>query len=224
MLNSTKEDRNQHFMRSAMTAKSAKPTLADWDPNRLPDLSKEEAEAEFSRFMATLEKEYGVLPDEVLNFGAQRVVDFIQGKLSWAEIFNIPKEMIKQMVEYGYLQFQMGRYEEAERFFKVLTVLDWNNSAYHSMMGSILQRQKRFGEAIASYTEALRLNPTDAVSLTNRAEIYFAHGVLEKADADCDQVLMMTLPDDDKWKKRAQLIKVQIIEKRKQGLSEEKGK
>jgi Flp pilus assembly protein TadD len=133
--------------------------------------------------------------------------------------------MIRDMVEYGYLQFQTGRYEEAERFYKMLTIMDWNNSYYHSMMGSILQKQKRYGEAVAEYSEAVKLNPRDVVSLTNRGEIYMLHKLFNDAVADFDAAAALDPKKENKWANRARVLKAQIEQIRaKIAGSKEKGK
>lgn len=191
-----------------MPPKKNKPMFVPDDLSKI--LSREEADRELEKFYKYLEDEYKNVPKEMVNLGGKRVVDFLKGNISWGDMFNISKKMIRDMVEYGYLQFQTGRYEEAERFFKMLTVLDWNNSYYHSMMGSILQRQKRYGEAIAEYSEAIKLNPNDIVSLTNRGEIYMQHKIFEDAIKDFDKTISLDPKKENKWSNRARVLKAQI--------------
>jgi tetratricopeptide (TPR) repeat protein len=184
-------------------------------PNQVADdlgktMTKEEADRELERFLKHLEDDFKDTPKELMEIGSKKVIDFIKGELSWADMFNIPKKMVREMVEYGYLQFQAGRYQDAERFFKMLTIMDWNNSYYHSMMGSILQRQKRFGEAVAEYSEAIKLNPNDAVSLTNRGEIYMQHKLLDDAVADFEKAVSLDPKKENKWSNRARVLKAQI--------------
>lgn len=183
-------------------------------------MSPEEADREMEAFFAKLKEELKDVPESVIKSGADRFISFLKGELSWAEIFNLPPDMIKKMIEYGYMQFQAARYEEAERFFKVLTILDWNNSYYHSMMGSILQRQKRYGEAMAEYTVAIELNPNDIVSLTNRGEIYLQHNKLDEAEADFLKAVSLDETKENKWANRARVLLLKIKaarERRKKG-------
>lgn len=202
--------------------KKEKPIFAPEDMSK--QMTKEEADREINAFLKRLEEDLKNTPKALIEIGANRVVDFIKGNLSWAEMFNIPKEMIRDMVEYGYLQFQAGRYQDAERFFKVLTVLDWNNSYYHSMMGSILQRQKRYGEAIAEYSEAIKLNSNDIISVTNRGEIYMQHKLFDDAIADFDKAAALDPKKENKWANRARLLKLQIGQIKEQTKPKEKGK
>lgn len=197
--------------------KTLKPKRAKIEWKEPPVISQEDADRNMEKFFADLEEELKGVPDVVIKSGAERFKSFLRGELSWAEIFNMPPEMIKQMIEYGYMQFQAARYEDAERFFKVLTILDWNNSYYHSMMGSILQRQKRFGEAIAEYTVAIGLNPRDIVSYTNRGEIYFQHNKLDEAEPDLVKAIQLDETKEDKWANHAKvlLLKIKMIRDRK---------
>lgn len=185
-------------------------------------ISRAEADREMERFFKELEDELKDVPQEVIEVGAGRVLDFLKGELSWAEIFHIPPQIQQRIAEFGYMQFQAGRYEDAERFFKVLTILNWQNSYYHSMMGSILQRQKRYGEAIASYSQAVELNPQDIVSLTNRGEVYFRHGLLDDAEKDFDGAIACDPKGENKWGKHARHLKSQIAQVRARQKGSEK--
>jgi len=189
-----------------------KPRFEPFEPKEMP---REEANKKMEEFFSELERELKDVPQEVIEAGAQRVVDFIKGKLSWAEIFNISPEMMKQMVELGYIKFQAGRLEEAERFFKVLTILDVKNSYFHSMLGSILKQQKRYGEALVRFTEAISLNPVDIVSIVNRGEIFMKHGWLADAEADFTKAVALDPKAEDKWANRARIFLKQIEQIRK---------
>ena len=173
-------------------------------------LTKEEAQAEMERFFAALEQRTKDVPQEEVERGAKKVMDFVDGKVSWAELFNFTPEMLYQMAEFGFMQFKQGRYPDAERVFKVLTVLDWNNAYYHSVMGSILQRQKRYGEAIAEYTQAVELDSNDIVSLTNRGEIFMQHGLADDAEQDFKKAIALDPTGESKFANRARMLLDQI--------------
>lgn len=180
-------------------------------------MSREAADRAMEQFFADLEKELKDVPKELVQIGADRVLDFLKGRLTWGEIFNIPPYVQQRIAEFGYAQFQYGRYEDAERFFKVLTFLNPHNSYYHSMMGSILQRQKRDDEAILAYSQAIELNPNDIVSLTNRGEIYFKQGWFDDAVKDFDRAIAFDPKKENKWGNQARKLKqqIEIVKKRR---------
>ena len=201
-------------------------------PALLPDepISPEEANRQMDQFFKELEEHLKDVPQDEIKKGAEKVMDFIKGKLSWAELFDFTPEMLFQMAEHGLTQFKVGRYGDAERVFKVLTILDWENAYYHSVMGSILQRQKRYGEAIAEYDQALELMPDDITSLTNRGEVYMQHGLVDEAHADFEQAVKLDPGGEDRWANRARILLVELEhhkgdgEKATEEAVEEKGK
>lgn len=180
-------------------------------------MSREEADAVMSDFFAKLEEQYKDVPQTEIDRTTQKIKDFLEGKVSWAEIFNFTPQMLYQMAEFGYTQFKMGRYQDAERVFKMMTVLDWNNHYYHSMMGAILQRQKRYGEAMAEYAQAIELDPGDVVSHTNRGEVFMLHGLLTEAEADFKKAIALDAKGENKWANRARMLMTQLEKRRKKG-------
>ncbi len=188
-------------------------------------MSPEDANREMEEFFKKLESHLKDVPSEEVKAGAERMMDFIKGKLSWGELFNFTPEMLFQMAEYGLTQFKVGRYQDAERVFKVLTVLDWENAYYHSVLGSILQREKRYGEAIAEYGQALELSPDDITSLTNRGEVYMQHGLIDDAKADFEKAISLDPTGEDKWANRARLLHAELGRQQhpqKQGAAQKK--
>lgn len=184
---------------------------AKWEfPIGIEPMSREDADAEMKRFFASIEEQYKDVPAEEVERGARKIKDFIDDKLNWAQLFDFTPEMLFQVAEFGFMQFKTGRYEDAERVFKVLTVLDWNNAYYHSVMGSILQRQKRYGEAIAEYSQAIELDPDDIVSYTNRGEVLLMHGILDEATADLDQAMRLDPDGEDEFANRARVLRKEI--------------
>jgi len=205
-----------------MTNKDSK-NKKKWDFSiGIKPMQKEEAEAVMEDFFEKIEDEFKNTPQSEIEKGAKKIKDYIDGKIGWAELFNFTPQMLLQMEEFGYAQFKIGRYPDAERVFKVLTVLDWNNHYYHSMMGTILQRQKRYGEAIAEYTQAIELYSKDVVSLTNRGEIFLQHNLLTEAEEDLKKAVDTDIDGKNKWVNRAKMLLTQL-EKNKKGAKKQKG-
>lgn len=175
-----------------------------------PEMSQEEAQAQMDRFFQVLEERVKDVPEAEIERGVKKVEDFIDGKMGWAELFNFTPEMLFQMAEFGFMQFKQGRYPDAERVFKALTLLDFNNAYYHSVMGSILQRQKRYGEAIAEYTQALELDPKDVVALVNRGEIFMRHGLNDDAAGDFKGAIGADPEGTDRFANRARMLLQQL--------------
>lgn len=169
------------------------------------------ADEKVDQFISALEQEFQDIPEAVVKEGAQSVLDYIHGKKTLAQMFNVTPDMMRYAAEQGFNQFKTGRYDDAARIFKVLTFLDWNNPYFHSVHGSILQKQKKYGEAVAEYTEAIKLNPKDVVSLVNRAEVFLVHGHIPYAQHDLDEAIKCTDVGEPKWVERARQMKERIV-------------
>jgi len=176
-------------------------------------MPEEEAKRQVAEYMRKLEEEYKDVPPEELEASAEKMRAYLRGDIAWGDLFNFSIEALMEMTDFGYHQFKMGRYEDAERIFKVLTVLDWNNAYYHSMLGSILHRQKRYAEALTEYSQAIELSPNDIPSHTHRGEIYLMHGLLDKAKADLEKALSLDESDENKWVNRARILMQQLEKK-----------
>jgi tetratricopeptide (TPR) repeat protein len=199
------------------TKKKGKSAKKKWDFSiGVKPMSQKDADAAVDKFMSAMNERFKDAPEAEVRKGAQKIKDFIGGRISWAELFSFTPEMLFQMAEFGFAQFKAGRYQDAERIFKVLTVLDWNNSYYHSVMGSILQREKRFGEAIAEYSQAIDLDPKDIVSFTNRGEIFLQHGLIDEAEADLAKAIELDIDGDDKFANRARMLMQQLAAKKEE--------
>lgn len=166
--------------------------------------------AEMEAWFEKLEEKLKSVPKEEIEKGAQKIKDFLEGKIGWADVFHFTPEQTFQLAEMGYNHFKLGRYQDAERFFKVLTILDWDNFYYHSMLGSILQRQKRDGEAIVEYSQAIESNPNDMVSLTNRGEIFMKHGWMKDAQRDFEKAIGLDPREENQWANRSRTLLAEI--------------
>lgn len=180
-------------------------------------MTQAEADAAMDRFFKALEENYKGVPHEETLRGARKIRDFVDGKLKWADLFNFTPDMLFSMAEFGFTQFKVGRYSDAERVFKVLTVLDWNNAYYHSVMGSILQRQRRYGDAIAEYSQAIDLDSGDIVSYTNRGEIFLQHGLIDEAEVDLAKAMELDPEAKDRFANRARMLMRELEKRRQKG-------
>jgi len=192
--------------------KTKKVAKKKWEfPVGIAEISQDEADAELSGFIKKLEERFKDIPEDEIIRGAEKIKGFVKGDINWAELFSFTPEMLFQMADFGFTQFKVGRYSDAERVFKVLTVLDWKNPYYHSVMGSILHRQKRYGEAIAEYSQAIDLDDKDIVSYTNRGEIFMQHGLMEEARSDLEKAVGLDPEEKDIFAGRARKLLKQLL-------------
>lgn len=135
---------------------------------------------------------------------------FLEDRASLAELRGIPREQLFQVAEAGHVKFKHGRYEEAEKIFRGLLVLDHRNPYFHAMMGAIHQKRRRNVEAIVEYTQALQINRRDTSSLVNRGEIYLRHRNYRKAAEDFRTAILLDSTGSNLWANRARSLVIAI--------------
>ena len=117
-------------------------------------------------------------------YDRQLLNEFVLGNITLGELEGIGKEVQYQIAERGYKLLNAGKLKEAEKIFKGLITLDPFDSYFHTVLGSIHQRQDMKDEAIEEYSRALKVNPFNATALANRGEIYFQQGRVLEATQD----------------------------------------
>lgn len=141
----------------------------------------------------------------------EAVKKFVEGEVTWAEIRNIPKRLLKALAGYGYDKYKKGELDKAEKLFKGLAVIDHTNWYYRSALGSIFQKQKLFEEAADEYSLAIELNENEVSNFLRRGQCYMQ---LEDWDAALEDFVMirsMGLKDDSPWLKKANALAKTIL-------------
>jgi len=157
-----------------------------------------------------LEEAMKNFPPEQLEKARKEADKLLSGDLSWADMSQYTPEKIQAIAEVGYSQFELGKYESAEKIFRGLTSLDSQQFYFHQMLGAIFQRQQKFSEAIAEYTIAVSLNPKDVSSWTNRGECFFKSEIYPMATYDFDQAIALDPKEEDPWAGRARMLRGQV--------------
>lgn len=74
-----------------------------------------------------------------------------------------------------------GRLAEAERHLQALVRLDDGNSGYGDLLGTVLIKQSKFGEAISVYERLVEARPDNVAGVKRLAGLYAKVGDLDKA-------------------------------------------
>ena len=135
---------------------------------------------------------------------------YLEDRISLAELKGITREQLFQLAEAGHIRFKHGRFDEAEKIYQGLIVLDHRNAYFHSMMGAIHQKRQRTVEAIVEYSQALRLNRRDKASYVNRGEIYLRHKNYRKAAEDFRTAILLDPQGGNLWANRARSLVIAI--------------
>ena len=100
--------------------------------------------------------------------------------------------------------------EEAKDVFRSLARVDQTNYYYRSALGGIYQKLKKWIDAVANYTMALTLNPTDVASLVNRGEIYLRHEKYKLAAEDFRSAILLDRAGKNLWANRARSLVIAL--------------
>jgi Tfp pilus assembly protein PilF len=117
-------------------------------------------------------------------YDRQLLNEFVLGNITLGELEGIGKDVQYQIAERGYKLLNAGKLKDAEKIFKGLITLDPFDSYFHTVLGSIHQRQDMKDEAIEEYSRALKVNPFNSTALANRGEIFFQQGRVLEATQD----------------------------------------
>ena len=102
---------------------------------------------------------------------AENVMKFIEGKITWAQVEGLTEEQAKRFMQMGVYKMASGQADEAQRLFECLVGVNPKDADAHALLGTAFEAQARPEEAIASFTEALKVNPKHVVALAHRGEL-----------------------------------------------------
>jgi Flp pilus assembly protein TadD len=159
------------------------------------------------------EKPSGRLQDpnpERFRYLADILYRIQERKLTVADLKGISRKKIFQLAEAAYNKFQHGRYQEAMDIFLLLARMDHRNYYHHAALGSVYQKLKRWVDAVANYSIALKLNDKDVASHVNRGEIYLRHEKFKKAAEDFRSAILSDKMGRDLWANRARSLVIAL--------------
>lgn len=135
---------------------------------------------------------------------------FLEDKVSLAELKGISREDLYRLADAGFTKFRHGRYDEAEKIYQALILLDHRNAYFHAVMGAIHQKLGRPIEAIMEYSQSIRINKKDSSAYVNRGEIYLRHKNYKKAAEDFRNAIIMDPIGKNLWSNRARSLVIAI--------------
>jgi tetratricopeptide (TPR) repeat protein len=91
-------------------------------------------------------------------------------------LISLDKSIVIQMINFGLLLFETGRTEEATQQFQRAIELAPENARMYQNLAMVLSSEGRNDDALAVYSQILRLNPGDADARRRAAELRQALG------------------------------------------------
>jgi type III secretion system low calcium response chaperone LcrH/SycD len=137
---------------------------------------------------------------------------FMRGEITWAEVKNVPQNLLKFLATVAYQSFKSGDLKKAEILFKGLAIMDHKNWYYRAGLGAVYQKQGLYEEAAEEFGFALKLNPEEVTSLVNRGQCHLRLGDREAALEDFERVKTLKIDRNNPWLKRAEML-IQAVAK-----------
>ena len=134
----------------------------------------------------------------------------LEDRASLAELRGFKKEQLYMLAEAGHVKLKHGRFDEAEKIFQALIILDHRNPYFHAAMGAVHQKRFKPVEAIFEYTVALSIDSKDITSFVNRGEVYLRHKNYRKAAEDFRSAILLDMSGRNLWANRARSLVIAI--------------
>ena len=120
---------------------------------------------------------------------------FMIGDITASDLLGLTREELYAIAQRGYELLQQGQLQQALHVYDGLVYLDPYDPYFHTVLGSVRQRQEDLEGALTCYGQALRLQPWNINALANRGEILFNQGQLTEALQDFQQVIQLDPKD-----------------------------
>lgn len=153
----------------------------------------------------------GKFSQEEKQENLKQFIKFISGEMTWAEVRNIPRFLLRELAKVAYTRFKLKKYDKAENLFKALAVVDHTNWYYRSALGAVYQKQHLYEQAVDEYTIALELQENEVSSLVNRGECFLMLKDYDAALQDFAAVSQLKLAENNPWMKRAQILSGRVL-------------
>ncbi len=133
----------------------------------MADKDLEKTEAEVDEEMEEITDEDACSVEEI----EEAIEGFLTGDLTLAQLEGMTAEDLYGIADMGYDLLEEGKVDDAQKLFEGLNVYNPFDPYFHSVLGSIYQRQGNMEDALRHYESAVELYPEDINSWTNAGEI-----------------------------------------------------
>lgn len=103
---------------------------------------------------------------------------------TWAEALGITRSEAYGMAEQAQRFLDIGQVDRARAIVEGLVELNPNDGYFHAFLGALRGQKGDDEGALASYSNAIRLDDKNLAARLNRAELYLKRGELEQAIDD----------------------------------------
>jgi len=124
-----------------------------------------------------MEQDMNALVDTVLRNASQ----LMDGVTTVSDMRGIQPKELESLYQFGLGFYRAGKMEEAEKVFKLLTLIEHTSAKYNIALAAVRQATKQYDLAIQGYALATMLDMHDPKPHFHAAECAFAKGDFEMA-------------------------------------------
>jgi tetratricopeptide (TPR) repeat protein len=103
--------------------------------------------------------------------------------LKWSEIVGWDSEALEDLRYLGYAYLKQGKFDIAQSFFEALVTFNQNNAYDLQTLGGLYLETGQNLQALNTIEQALKIEPSHALTLLNRVKALFALGYRRQAIA-----------------------------------------
>jgi|GEM_PF-2013079 len=139
-------------------------------------------------------------------FTIEKVVAFLQGKMTYAELVGMTAEEAYAIADVAFDLFEQGKYDDAKAIVEALVIANPYDATFHNLLASIYGKKEMWEEAYEEYSITLELDKENIGAHVNRAEILLQHGEMELALEDLTAAAKLDPNSEDPYGVRARAL------------------
>ncbi|MCP4503079.1 MAG: tetratricopeptide repeat protein [Deltaproteobacteria bacterium] len=139
-------------------------------------------------------------------FTIEKVVGFLQGKLTYAEMVGMTAEEAYAIADVSFDLFEQGKYDDAKSIVEALVIANPYDATFHNLLASIYAKKEMWEEAFEEYSITIELDKENIGAYVNRAEILLQHGEMELALDDLTAAVQLDPESEDPYGVRARAL------------------
>jgi len=109
------------------------------------------------------------------------ILEVLQGGGTIKDLKGVSSDMLEGVYALAYDFYQKGQLDDAETFFRFLSVYDFYNADYAMGLAAVLQMKKEYDKAISTYAVAQILDNRSDKPMFHMAQCHLALGKLQLA-------------------------------------------
>ena len=157
------------------------------------------------------------LDEATIDRIARTAAKLMDGVTTFAQLKGISHEELEAVYSIGLGYYRTGRYEDAEKLFRVLILLSHTSPKYYTALGAVRQACRQYKEAMQAYAAAAMFDLHKPKPHFYAAQCALALGDLDAAESGCRSLLHYcpASPENNEFRAKAEKLLESVQNSRK---------